>query len=338
MSGKTSDGSGAIERRTFLTGAAALMAASTTKAHAAPTPLAADPNAPFWPPKEHFPLWPGKPPGAPARPITPNPTMNDVGGGRKELWIRGVPIPEVHVFRPAMPDGSALLSLPGGGYEFLSVQNEGMDVAEYFNGKRTTVFVLTYRLPGEGWANRATVPLADTQRAMRLIRSRAAEFRIDPERLGVIGFSAGGHLAADIGVSHDETVYSPVDAADKLSARPAYLGLIYPVTTLIKVEPDGTDWLGLTGPASQAELKARSPVLHVTKNTPPSFLAQAMDDPLVMPSNSINWAEALRSRDIAAEVHLFAKGGHGFGLHLPAENPGSLWPELFALWMRQHGG
>lgn len=330
-----------IERRTLLTGAAVLAAvASAARAQTPPAPYSpADADGLNWPSKERFPLWPGTPPGAPAKPIIPNPTLNEVGNGRKELWVRGVAIPEVHVFRPALSDGSALLSLPGGGYEFLSVQNEGMDVAEFFNGKRTTVFVLAYRLPGEGWANRAIVPLADTQRAMRLIRARAAEFKIDPNRLGVVGFSAGGHLAADIGVAHDERVYTPVDAADQFSARPAYLGLIYAVTSLLKDQQyDGKDWLGLTGPAPEAELEARSPILHVTKNTPPSFLVQAADDPAVNPINSFNWAETLARKRIPVELHLFAKGSHGFGLHLPPDNPGSLWPELFALWMRQHGG
>lgn len=330
-----------IERRTLLTGAAALAATSAAAAQdrAAPAPFSPSQSDLLWPAKERFALWPGTPPGAPAVPIKPNPTLNDVGNGRKELWIRGVPVPEVHVFRPALPDGSAMLSLPGGGYEFLSVQNEGLDVAEFFNGKRTTVFVLTYRLPGEGWANRAIVPLADTQRAIRLIRSRAADFKIDPDRLGVIGFSAGGHLGADIGVSYGEKVYAPVDAADALSARPAFLGLVYPVTSLLpnqQYKPG--PWLGLTGPTSQAELEARSPILHVTRDTPPSFLVQAADDPSVNPINSFNWAGELLKNGVAAELHLFAQGGHGFGLHLPPANPGSLWPELFALWMRQHGG
>src|SRR5436305_8684240 len=169
----------------------------------APGPFAGDPAAPFFPPRERCPLWPGKPPGAPAKPIVPNWTMNNAPPNR-ELWIRGMPFPEVHVYRAAKPDGSALLALPGGGYEFLSVQNEGIDVAERFNAERTTVFVLTYRLPVEGWADRTLVALQDAQRAMRLIRARAANFRIDPNRVGVIGFSAGGHLAADLAVSYDQ--------------------------------------------------------------------------------------------------------------------------------------
>ena len=159
-----------IERRGFLGGGIALLAASaaTAQSPAPPTEFKGSANAPFFPPKERFPLWPGSPPGATLRPIKPDWSMDG------ELDVRGVPVPEVNVFRPARADGSAVLAFPGGGYEFLSVQNEGLDPAERFNAERTTVFVLTYRLPGEGWQNRSLVPLQDAQRAMRLIRSRAA--------------------------------------------------------------------------------------------------------------------------------------------------------------------
>ena len=257
----------------------------------------------------------------------------------RELWIRVVPFPDVHVYRPARADGSSLLVLPGGGYEFLSVQNEGLDPAEHFNAERTTVFVLTYRLPGEGWANRHIVPLQDAQRAMRLIRSRAADFRIHPERLGVLGFSAGGHLAADLAVSHAERTYAPGDAADALSARPAFVGLVYAVTTLINPGASSTSGNGLFGPgASPVELQARSPVLHVTKDTPPSFIAHAMDDNTVAATHGANWIIAMQAAGASVEGHFFADGGHGFGLHLPKDLPGSRWPDLFALWMRRHGG
>src|SRR5438309_411512 len=204
-----------IARRTLLGGGIALLAGSAA-AQSGPTPAAGAPDAPLFPPRERFPLWPGKPPGAPAKPIAPNWTMNNSPPNR-ELWIRGVPSPEVHVYRPARPDGSSLLVLPGGGYEFLSVQNEGLDPAERFNAERTTVFVLTYRLPVEGWSNRSQVALQDAQRAMRLIRSRAREFGIRPDNLGVLGFSAGGHLAADLAVGHTGRLYEPVDEADMLS-------------------------------------------------------------------------------------------------------------------------
>jgi acetyl esterase/lipase len=257
----------------------------------------------------------------------------------RELWIRGVPFPEVHVYRPARPDGSSLLVLPGGGYEFLSIQNEGFDPADRFNAERTTCFILTYRLPVEGWSNRSQVALQDAHRAMRLIRSRAADFRIDPARLGALGFSAGGHLAADLAVSHAERVYAPVDLADELSARPAFVGLVYPVISLDPKETNGTSGPNLLGPNPPAELvAARSPALHVTKDTPPSFIAAAMDDGLVLPPNSLHWINACLAAKGSVEAHLFADGGHGFGLHLPKDLPGSRWPDLFALWMRRHGG
>jgi acetyl esterase/lipase len=326
-----------IERRTFMASGIALLAGSAAAAQPGPTPFAGAPDAPFFPPRERFPLWPGSPPGAPKTKIVPNWTMNNAPPNR-ELWIRGVPFPEVHVYRPARPDGSALLSFPGGGYEFLSVQNEGLDAAERFNADRTTVFVLTYRLPAEGWADRAVVPLQDAQRAMRLIRARAADFRIDPARLGIIGFSAGGHLAADLAVSFDEPVYKPVDEADGQSARPAFAGLIYPVTTL---EPGthGGSRDNLLGPnASPALIARRSPVLHVTAATPPTFVVAAFDDGTVPIQNSLSWIEACRQAKSSVEAHLLAQGGHGFGFHLPRDNPGSRWPDLFALWMRQHGG
>lgn len=324
-----------IERRTFLGSGVALLAATAAQGQSEPTPYAGDP---FFPPKERFPLWPGKPPGAPTKPIVPNWTMNNPPPNR-ELWIRGVPFPEVHVYRPARPDGSSLLVLPGGGYEFLSIQNEGLDPTERFNAERTTCFILTYRLPVEGWADRSLVALQDAQRAMRLIRSRAADFRIDPARLGALGFSAGGHLAADLAVSHAERVYPPVDAADQLSARPAFAGLVYPVISLDPKETLGNSAFNLLGEIPAPKLiVARSPALHVTRDTPPSFIAAAMDDGLVLPPNSQRWISACLAAKASVEAHLFADGGHGFGLHLPRDLPGSHWPDLFALWMRKHGG
>ena len=173
------------------------------------------------------------------------------------------------------------------------MQNEGLDLAERFNADRTTVFVLTYRLPAEGLGGRSLAPLQDAQRAMRMIRARASDFRIDPARLGIIGFSAGGHLAADLAVSFDQGVYRPVDAADCLSARPAFAGLIYPVTTL-GAETHGGSRDNLFGPNAPAELiAARSPVLHVTGSTPPSFVVAAFDDGTVPIDNSLQWIDAV---------------------------------------------
>jgi acetyl esterase/lipase len=314
------------------------MMAAAAAAQSEPTPYtASDTSAPLWPPKERFPLWPGKPPGAPLKAIVPNWTMNNPPPNR-ELWIRGVPMPEVHVFRAPHPDGSSLLSFPGGGYEFLSVQNEGMDAAERFTAERTSVFVLTYRLPAEGWANRSQVPLQDAQRAMRLIRARAGDFRIDPSRLGIIGFSAGGHLAADLSVSHDEHTYAAVDVADSLSARPAFAGLVYPVTSFEPGLAHSGSRDSLLGPNSAADLvRSRSPLRHISGATPPSFVVHAFDDGTVPVEDSLEWIAASKAAKAPVEAHLLTEGGHGFGFHLPRDNPGSHWPDLFALWMRKHG-
>ena len=330
-----------VERRAFLAGAAAILGSSAASAqnwedYKDPKIVAAEPNAPLWPAKERFPLWPASPPGAP-RPL-PRPGWQMFPDG-PQLWIKGIAVPEVSVFRPPLADGSALLVIPGGSYHFIAVQNEGLHPAERFNAERTTVFVLSYRLPGEGWANRSTAPLSDAQRAMRLIRARASEFKIDPNRLGVLGFSAGGHLAADLTVSYDQPIYAPVDAADRISAKPAFTGLIYPVISLDTAISHGDSAPNLLGANASPELiAARSPALHVTKNTPPSFVAAAMDDGFIMPENSLQWIAACRKAGAIVEAHLFSEGGHGFGLHLPKEMPGSRWPDLFALWMRKHGG
>jgi acetyl esterase/lipase len=329
-----------LERRAFLAGAAAIFGSSAASAqnwedYKDPKIVAAEPNAPLWPAKERFPLWPATPPGAP-RPL-PRPGWQMFPDG-PQLWIKGIAVPEVNVFRPALADGSALLVIPGGSYHFIAVQNEGLHPAERFNAERTTVFVLSYRLPGEGWANRSTAPLSDAQRAMRLIRARAAEFKIDPKRLGVLGFSAGGHLAADLTVSYDQRVYAPVDAADQLSAKPAFTGLIYPVATF-QPFTHAESRANLLGPNPPSELvQARSPELHVNASTPPSFVVHAFDDGAVPIDNSLAWIAAARAAKVPVEAHLFTEGGHGFGLHLPPSNPGSRWPDLFALWMRKHGG
>jgi acetyl esterase/lipase len=327
-----------VGRRTFLgSGLAIIAAAAAAQDYQDPAAVAKGPGAPPWPSKERFPLWPGTPPGA-SRPL-PRPEWTMSGDASyRQLWIKGVAVPEVNVFRPALPDGSAILVIPGGGYEFIAVQNEGIDAAERFNAERTTVFVLTYRLPGEGWANRAVVPLQDAQRAMRLIRARAADFRIDPARLGVLGFSAGGHLAADLAVSFDEPVYKTVDAVDRLSAKPAFVGLIYPVTTL-GAETHGGSRDHLLGANASSELiGARSPLQHISPATPQAFVVAAFDDDTVPVDNSVNWISACRKTKVSVEAQLLAAGGHGFGFHLPRDNPGSRWPDLFALWMRKHGG
>lgn len=333
-----------MDRRTLLTAGmtgglavAQVAVAQVPTAPLPPTPAAGDPDAPPWPSREVYRIWPGKQPGALATLPTPIPTMNG-RQGRRQLWLRGIAYAELHVFRPAFPDGSSLLCIPGGGYAFVSVQNEGLAVAQHFNVLGTTVFVLVYRLPREGWSTPHLVAVQDAQRAMRFIRARANAFRIDPARLGVLGFSAGGHLASDLAVSHADSLYPTVDSADQLSAKPAFTGLVYPVTSLISPTGDrrlsGMLMPGLPDPI----LLARSPVQRLTADAPPCFLVHAFDDPLVPIEHSLDWIAACRAVMRPVEAHLVATGGHGFALGLPKDNSGSAWPDLFGRWIRKNGG
>ncbi|GAA4214824.1 alpha/beta hydrolase [Sphingomonas endophytica] len=308
-----------IDRRALIGGAASLATLAMTQRATAQDATATT----QWPPREHFKLWPDRPPNSPRRLPTPNNEMNGQPP-RRELHLRGVAEPVVGVYRPARPDGRALLSLPGGGYRFLSVENEGINVARTFNPLGVTVFVLAYRLPGEGWLEPQDVPLQDAQRAMRLIRARAADFAIDPAGLGVVGFSAGGLLAASIATAYADPVYDRVDAADDQPARPAFAGLVYPVITgdMMRV--------GALG-AARFDTDRR-----VNRGTPPIFIAHALDDPVVPAAQPMAMLAACQAARVPVEAHFFQEGGHGFGpAYLAPELPGSHWPQLFDLFVKR---
>ncbi|ATY31800.1 alpha/beta hydrolase [Sphingomonas psychrotolerans] len=320
-----------IDRRTLIGGAMGLTLATAAKAQNAPTPYVLGTGTAAWPPREHFKLWPGTPPGAPS----PLPTNNfTVNGSFRELWLRGVSEPMVGVYRPAKPDGRAVLSIPGGGYGFISVENEGVDVAKALTPHGITVFVLAYRLPGEGWANRADVPLQDAQRAMRLIRAQADKFGVDPAKLGICGFSAGGHLGASLAVGHADPVYAPVDPADRQSARPDFAGLVYPVVSFNTAGLNSRSAGMLLGDSQDPVLLARYAASdRITADTPPIFLVHAIDDGTVPVAQSLLTIEKCRAANVPVEAHILEKGGHGFGaLHLPADSPGRLWTDVFARW------
>ncbi|MBO9623591.1 MAG: alpha/beta hydrolase [Sphingomonas sp.] len=320
-----------IDRRTLIGGTIGMAMATAARAQDAPTPYVLGTGTAAWPPREHFKLWPGSPPGAP-NPLPKNDFT--VNGKFRELWLRGVSEPMVAVYRPARPDGRAVLSIPGGGYRFVSIENEGIDVAKALTPHGITVFVLAYRLPGEGWANQWDVPLQDAQRAMRLIRSRASEFGIDPAKLGIVGFSAGGHLGADLATGHADPVYTPIDAADRLSARPFYAGLVYPVVSFVTAGFEPASAAMLLGDNRDAAILARhTPADRITAQTPPIFLVHAMDDGTVPIAQSLLTIDKCRAAKVPVEAHLLEQGGHGFGaLHLPADAPGRLWPDVFARW------
>jgi acetyl esterase/lipase len=285
-----------------------------------------------------IPLWPGKAPGAPARlpslaieQRSKDPAFND-------RWITGIGQPGLVVRRPARPNGAAVLLMPGGGYGFLSFDNEGEEQARWLNALGVTAFILLYRLPGEGWANRALVPLADAQRAMRVIRSRAGEYGVDPKRVATIGFSAGGHLAGSLATRHGELTYKPVDAADALSARPDLAGLIYPVVSMSAAfTHEGSRDKLLGTPSDDIARRAASVELHVAADTPPVFIAHSSDDGLVPIANSLSLYQAMLAAQRPAELHAFDEGGHGFGVRLEKAKPASAWPMLFAAYAARRG-
>ncbi len=320
-----------IDRRALLGTLAATAAAPLPNLSAKPASIAAQQP-------ESLPLWPGPAPGSPV--ALPSPKLQKAGSpGRNDYHLRGVAAPTMFVYRPETPNGVGLIVMPGGGYGYLSMENEGSNVARFYTRQGYTLFVLSYRLPGEGWTNRADAPLQDALRAIRLVRARAASFKVDPDRVGILGFSAGGHVAASLATDYAIPLYDPVDAADRQSAKPTFVGLLYAVTTMHPFETHSVSRANLLGPNPDAALVARrSPLQHIDKDTPPCFVAAALDDGTVPPQCSIDWLTACRAANVPVEAHLFERGGHGFGLRLPATTPGSLWPDLFRRWAARHGG
>jgi acetyl esterase/lipase len=322
-----------LNRRHLMTlGGALLLARSVSQAQ--PTqPRLTPPPLPqripeAWTNAETIPLWPGEPPGGGFAPQVLPPDWSPV-------FLRNVAKPDLHVFRPARASGQGLLVVPGGAYWFVSAANEGVALSERLTALGVTVFVLTYRLPGEGWKSRADVPLQDAQRAMRVIRSRAKQFGIDASSLSVLGFSAGGHLAATLAVQHTEAAYAPIDDIDRTSARPFAAGLVYPVITMMSPwTHDLSRKLLLGEPTTDADIRRRSAELHVNAETPPTFLVHAMNDDAVPVENSLRMMDALRAAGRPVEAHLLQEGAHAFGTGY-ANTPSERWIDLFQAWVNR---
>ncbi len=312
----------------LLTKAAAAQERRPSKLTPPPTPTAL-PKA--WLRAPSLPIWPGEPPGASG--FAPEKLPADW----PPVFLRNVSRPDLRVFRPSRPNGHALLVVPGGAYQFVSVANEGVDIADRMTALGFTVFVLTYRLPGEGWLHRADVPLQDAQRAMRVIRSQAPRFDLDEGKVGVLGFSAGGHLAATLATEHAEQTYEPVDAADAHSPRPFAAGLIYPVVTMAKPWTHELSRDLLLGKApTEAEVERRSAERHVDGSTPPAFIVHAIDDPAVPVENSLRMMSAMREAHRPVEAHFLQEGGHAFGVGYPG-TPSAQWIDLFSAWIGRLG-
>jgi acetyl esterase/lipase len=230
---------------------------------------------------------------------------------------------------------AAVVICPGGGYGRLADDHEGTQVAQWLNSAGVVAFVLKYRMPSDSIMVDKTVgPLQDGQEAIRIVRRRAKEWGVDPGKIGIMGFSAGGHLAASVSTRFAERVY---DAVDSTSARPDFSILLYPVVSMEHTVTHMGSRENLLGPhPSEEQVRHASNELRVTGETPPAFLVHAMDDGTVSPENSILYLRALKMHGIPGELHLYQQGGHGFGL---AKGGGteSGWPAACLAWMMSRG-
>jgi acetyl esterase/lipase len=253
------------------------------------------------------------------------------------IRISKVQNPGIAVFLPARKNatGQAVIICPGGGYAYLSYNWEGTDVAKLLNAKGITAIVLKYRLPNsKSNITPYLSPLMDAKRAMRIVRANADQWHIDKNNVGIMGFSAGGHLASTLATHFDDGDKNSKDSIERQSSRPDFAVLVYPVITMNK---------GFTHMGSRNNLLGNNPdsslvnvysnELQVTGQTPPTFLVHATDDKAVPVENSLRFYEALKNNNVSAEMHIFPHGGHGFGLAL---GKGSLetWPDLLVAWMR----
>jgi acetyl esterase/lipase len=327
-----------IDRRTALL---ATLAAGFAARAAAQTRAPAVPNTSRLPapdPVETIDLWPNGAPGMSARALVEKVTERSKDPTYSDRFVLGISRPRMAVFRPARPNGAAVLITPGGGYSWVVVDKEGYEMARWLAARGVTAFVLFYRLPHEGWASGPNVALSDAQRAMRIIRHRASAYRIDPARIGAMGFSAGGHVCADLLTRFSAKTYDPVDAADRLSARPDAAAPIYPVISMTAPAAHVGSRRNLVGENASAALEAaHSPHLNVPGDAPPCFLLHAEDDNSVPVENTLLLRAALRAKGIETETHLFPDGGHGFGLRLSRGKSVEGWQDLFFDWGKRKG-
>ena len=283
---------------------------------------------------ERIELWPaGKVPGEASRPSVPNVIERSDTATLPDRYIDNVSAPYLVAYRPARPNGTALLVVPGGGYQRIVLDKEGTALVPAFVEQGgVTLFVLRYRLPA-GRDDRQAA-LADAQRALRVIRAGAATWQLDPERIGVMGFSAGGHVAARLSNGYANALPGSGDAIDALSARPDFSLLVYPVIDMGRHAHSGSR-TRLLGDHPDAALERQYSMQNqVSVRTPPTFLVHAQDDNVVSVHNSLLYYQALLAAGVPGEMHLFAHGGHGFGVRLPAASPTAQWPALALRWMQ----
>jgi len=275
-----------------------------------------------WPPAPGhltLPVWPGVAPGAPANPPVEADTTSakdNLIAGRPLVRLGNVSVPTLTLYKAKGKNtGPAVVVFPGGGYSILAIDLEGTEVCDWLNAAGINCVLLKYRVPGTGPYPKSAAALQDAQRALGLVREHAAEWGIDPRRVGVLGFSAGAHLAAALSTHYDQRLYDPIDAADKLSCRPDFAVVVYP------------GYLAL-----QDKNFAANPEINPTADTPPTFIVQAEDDPVHV-ENAVVYFLALKNAKVPAELHIYAQGGHGYGLRRTAL-PVTTWPASVETWLR----
>lgn len=263
-------------------------------------------------------LWPGKPPGEVGQ-IEAEKELENKPGETRVRRLTNITRPTLTIFRPSKEKdtGASVVICPGGGYYILAWDLEGEEVAQWLNSLGVTGILLKYRVPRRpGTANDAAPPqaLMDVQRAVSLVRNRARDWKLDPDRIGLLGFSAGGHLTGWASTNYNKRQYQAIDAVDEVSCRPDFSILIYPWNLITK------------------EKTALTKEIPVDSRTPPMFFAHAGDDPVPV-ENSILLYLGLRKAGVAADLHLYSSGGHGFGLR-PSDHPCSNWPKRCEEWLR----
>ncbi len=273
------------------------------------------------PPADHLtmPIWPGVAPGAPTNlPPEANVTTpkDNVVAGKPAVRLGNVVTPTITLYKAKdlKSPRPAVVVFPGGGYTHLAIDIEGTEVCDWLNSTGITCVLLKYRVPKTGPYPKSPAALQDAQRTMGLVRLHAKEWGIDPDRVGVLGFSAGAHLSAAVSNLYDKRLYDPIDDADNLSCRPDFSVVIYP------------GYLALS-----EQNFAPNPAIQPTINTPPTFIAQAEDDPVHV-ENAVVYFMQLKNAKVPAELHIFTKGGHGYGLRKTG-NPSSYWPVLVENWL-----
>jgi len=308
-----------------------VLAALAICAASALTPL--EGQTPSWPPgPEHveIPIWPDtapdlQPATGPEK-IETSGKDSSVGAGRSIVGVFNVTRPTITVYPATGKNtGAAIVVFPGGGYQALAIDLEGTEVCDWLAPKGITCVLLKYRVPNSGmhWDKRchcqaypkAPTALEDAQRTVGLVRMHAADWHIDPHKVGVLGFSAGGHLVAAISTHFQRRLYAALDAADKESCRPDFAVALYPGHLWIDDKKFGLN-----------------PDIRVTGQTPPTFMVQAEDDPVDSVNHSLVYFIALKNAGVPVEMHLYAHGGHAFGLR-PTQSPITEWPKLVEEWL-----